>query len=170
MMSSWTSVAVWMNSTTEAYSTARSPGVAAQARRHQQHRRAHALAAALLDVAAHLGDQRHARLDVPDEFPLDAARDLRGSARRSAPGPQTRGVLRGIAQGNSVRLSDLTILNSVTRSVNALSRCRVASCPHSARCRASSEEPSEDRDGLPGQRAQGLAAKLAQGPRRTRAT
>jgi hypothetical protein len=45
--------------------------VAAQARRHQQHRRADALAAARLDVAAHLGNERDARLDVADELLLD---------------------------------------------------------------------------------------------------
>ena len=45
--------------------------VAAQPGRHQQHGGAHALAAAVLDVAAHLGNQRDARLDVADELLLD---------------------------------------------------------------------------------------------------
>ena len=52
-------------------------GVAAEARGHQQHGRAHALAAALLDVAAHLGDERDAGLDVADELVLDASRSSR---------------------------------------------------------------------------------------------
>ena len=46
-------------------------GVAAQPRGHQQHRRAHALAAALLDVAADLGDDADLRLDLPLELALD---------------------------------------------------------------------------------------------------
>ncbi len=45
--------------------------VARQARRHQQDGRTDPLAAALLDVAPHFGDQRDARLDVADELTLD---------------------------------------------------------------------------------------------------
>ena len=45
--------------------------VAAQPGRHQEHGGAHALAAAALDVAAHLGNERNARLDVADELLLD---------------------------------------------------------------------------------------------------
>ena len=45
--------------------------VAAQPRRHQQHRRPHALAAALLDVLADFGDETHLRLQVTAELPLD---------------------------------------------------------------------------------------------------
>ncbi len=47
-------------------------GVTAQPCRHQQHRRPDALAAALLDVAAHFGDQGDARLDVLYELLLDS--------------------------------------------------------------------------------------------------
>ena len=71
MMSSWTSVAVWMNSTTAAFRIARGPGVAAQPRRHQQHRRAHALAAALQKVVADLGNDVDLRLDLPRKLALD---------------------------------------------------------------------------------------------------
>ena len=74
MMSSWTSVAVWMNSITEAYSTARSPRVARHARGHQQHRRPDPLAAAVLDVVADRRDQRDLRLDVARELALDLAK------------------------------------------------------------------------------------------------
>ena len=46
-------------------------GVAAQARGHQQHRRPHALAAALLDVGADLGDDVDLRLDLSLVLALD---------------------------------------------------------------------------------------------------
>ena len=71
MMSSWTSVAVWMNSTTERVEHGAVARVAAQARSHQQNGRPDPLAAALLDVPPHLGDQRDARLDVTNELALD---------------------------------------------------------------------------------------------------
>ncbi len=70
-MSSWTSVAVWMNSTTAAYRTARSPGVAGQARGHQEHGGPHPLAAGILDVAADLGNQVDVRFDMAGELALD---------------------------------------------------------------------------------------------------
>ncbi len=89
-MSSCTSVAVWMNSTTAALSTARSPRVAAQPRRQQQHGRAHALAAAHLDVAAHLRDELDARLEVPRELALHARQFVadRLEDPRRDPGPR----------------------------------------------------------------------------------
>ena len=46
-------------------------GVSAEPRRHQQDRGADPFASAALDVAAHLGDERHAGLDVADELLLD---------------------------------------------------------------------------------------------------
>ena len=105
MMSSCTSVAVWMNSTTDGVEHGAIAGVAAQPRRHQQHRRTHALAAALLDVAAHLGNQRDARLDVAHELLLDALEiladrleDLRQIRRHGE-------ILGGVAQMDVVRLS-----------------------------------------------------------------
>ena len=52
-------------------------GVAAQAGGHQEDRRPHALAAALLDIAAHLRNQRDARLDVADELRSTASRSSR---------------------------------------------------------------------------------------------
>jgi hypothetical protein len=48
-----------------------SPGVAAQARAHEQHRRAHALAAALQQVVADLGNDVDLRLDLSRELALD---------------------------------------------------------------------------------------------------
>ena len=72
MMSSCTSVAVWMNSTTDAYSTAAFAAIAAHARRHQQHRRADPLAAAGLEVLPDLRDELHARLHVLQELLVDA--------------------------------------------------------------------------------------------------
>ena len=71
MMSSCTSVAVWMNSITDAYSDGVLARVAAHPRRHQQHRRADALAAALLDVIADRRNERDLRLEVTHEFALD---------------------------------------------------------------------------------------------------
>jgi hypothetical protein len=56
MMSSWTSVAVWMNSSTAACSTARSSVQPAHPRRHQAARRTDAFAAAILDVLANSRD------------------------------------------------------------------------------------------------------------------
>ena len=47
-------------------------GVAAEPRRHQQHGRPDALAAAHLDVLAHLRDQLDARLEMARELALDA--------------------------------------------------------------------------------------------------
>ena len=47
------------------------PGVAAQARAHQQHRRAHALAAALQQVVADLRNDVDLRLDLPRKLALD---------------------------------------------------------------------------------------------------
>ena len=82
-MSSCTSVAVWMNSTTAAYSTASSPVIAGQPRRHQQHRRTNPLAAAVLDVAADLRDQVDLRLDVAVRTRARPSRGPPGSARTS---------------------------------------------------------------------------------------
>ena len=76
MMSSWTSVAVWMNSITDAYSTAALARVSRHARRHQQHRRPDPLAAAVLDVVPDGRDQRDLRLDVAGELALDLAKIL----------------------------------------------------------------------------------------------
>ena len=45
--------------------------VAGQTRRHQQNGRTHPFAAAVLDIAAHLRDERDPRLDVPDELLFD---------------------------------------------------------------------------------------------------
>jgi hypothetical protein len=45
--------------------------VAAEARRHEEHGRAHPLAAAHLDVLAHLRDELDARLEVARELALD---------------------------------------------------------------------------------------------------
>src|ERR687895_2903317 len=45
--------------------------VAAEPGRHQQHGGPDTLAAALLNVAAYLGNQRYARLDVANEFLLN---------------------------------------------------------------------------------------------------
>jgi hypothetical protein len=73
-------------------------GIAAQTRRHEQHRRPDALAAALLDVFPHLGDERHARLNVPRELVFDTVEigadrleDLRQVRRHGE-------VLRGVTQ------------------------------------------------------------------------
>jgi hypothetical protein len=80
-MSSWTSVAVWMNSMTEAKrmdeldDRGEEDGEvaleAAEAGRHEQHRRADALSAAVLDVAADFRDDRDVRFDVACELALD---------------------------------------------------------------------------------------------------
>ena len=64
-------------------------GVADQPRGHQQHRRADPLAAAGPDVLADLRNQRDLRLDVAREFLVDLLEGRRGSARRSAIGPET---------------------------------------------------------------------------------
>ena len=55
--------------------------VAAQPRGHQQHRRTHALAAALLEVVADFGDEVDPRLDLAGELALDRFADPRGPAR-----------------------------------------------------------------------------------------
>ena len=109
MMSSWTSVAVWMNSTTDGVEHGAVAGVAAQPRRHQQHRRPDALAAARLDVLAHLGNQRDLRLDVPREFALDVLEvvadrleDLRQIGRRGE-------FLRGVGQAGCRQINRITI-------------------------------------------------------------
>ncbi len=75
MMSSCTSVAVWMNSMTDGVQHRPLAGVAGHARRHQQHRRADAFAAAVLDVVADRRDERDLRLDVPRELALDLLAD-----------------------------------------------------------------------------------------------
>ena len=84
MMSSWTSVAVWMNSTTDGVEHRAIAGVAAQARGHQQDGGPDPLAAALLDVAAHLGNQRDPRLDVADELALDGLEIFANGLEESA--------------------------------------------------------------------------------------
>ena len=89
MMSSWTSVAVWMNSTTAAYRIDAIALVARQPRGHQQHGRTDPLAAARADVLADLRDQIDLRLDVARELRDRPARGRRGSARRSATGRAT---------------------------------------------------------------------------------
>ncbi len=123
MMSSWTSVAVWMNSTTDAYSTARSPRVARHARRHQQHRRADPLAAAVLDVVADRRDERDLRLDVPGELALDLAKVVANRLEHLREGGGG-GFLRGGIQAGP---SD----HSRARSVNAASALiRVRSCSY----------------------------------------
>ena len=87
MMSSWTSVAVWMNSTTAAYRTARSPVIAAQPRRHEQHGGPHPLAAARLDVAPDLRDDARPATRRDERTRDPRARGRRESVRRSAKGP-----------------------------------------------------------------------------------
>ena len=64
----------------------------------ERHGRAHTLAAALLDVAAHLGDERHARLDVANEFLLDGVEILADGAEDLRQIGGDGGFLRGIAQ------------------------------------------------------------------------
>ena len=76
MMSSCTSVAVWMNSTTDAYEDRALALVAGQPRRHQQEGGPNALAPARLDVASDLRNQLHARLHVPDELLVDPGQIL----------------------------------------------------------------------------------------------
>ena len=71
MMSSWTSVAVWMNSTTAAYRIGAIAVVAGEPRRHQQDGRPDPLAAAGLDVLADLRNQLDLRLHVPRELEVD---------------------------------------------------------------------------------------------------
>ena len=74
MMSSWTSVAVWMNSMHRRVEHRALAGVAGHARGHQQHGRPDPLAAAVLDVVADRRDQRDLRLHVPGELALDLAK------------------------------------------------------------------------------------------------
>ena len=100
-------------------------GVAAQPRRHQQHRGAHALPAALLNVASHLGDQRDPRLNVAMELPLDGVEvfaDGLENLREIAGGCFLRCVAQRDADGERVSPQYWTF----ARSVNALSRCRQA--------------------------------------------
>src|SRR5262245_59323507 len=70
--------------------------VAAESRREEQHGRAHALAAAHLDVLAHLRNQLDARLEMTRELALDA-RELvpDGLENLGEPGHGCRGWLRG---------------------------------------------------------------------------
>src|SRR5580765_6497587 len=70
MMSSWTSVAVWMNSNRRVQHGAVAL-VAAEPRSHQQYRGPDPLAAALLDVLPDLRDERDLRLQVTAELALD---------------------------------------------------------------------------------------------------
>src|SRR5688500_7843443 len=83
--------------------------VSAQSRSHQQHRGAHALAAAFLYVPAHLGDQRDARLDVLYKLLLDGFEIL--TDRLEDLGKiGGGGVVRCIAQGGGSDRLGLTIL------------------------------------------------------------
>ena len=87
--------------------------VAAEPCRHQQHGRSDALAAAVLDVATHLRDERDARLDMTDEFPFngleifaDRLEDLRQVGRE-------RGVLHYVGQNGAFSRDRFTILNFI---------------------------------------------------------
>ena len=76
-------------------------GVAAEAGRQQQHGGAHALAAAHLDVLAHLRDQLDARLEVASELALDLRELL---ADRFEDLGEPRNGRRGRIAGNRSRL------------------------------------------------------------------
>ena len=78
--------------------------VAAQARRHQQHRRPDPLAAALLDVAAHLRDERDAGLDVADELALDGLEILADGLEDLAEVGRSGRFLGSVAQRDAVEL------------------------------------------------------------------
>ena len=73
MMSSWTSVAVWMNSMHRGVQHRALAGITGHPRRHQQDRRADPLAAAVLDVVADRRNDGHLRLHVTRELALDLA-------------------------------------------------------------------------------------------------
>jgi hypothetical protein len=113
MMSSCTSVAVWMNSTTE---RVQHRALAARARHtggHQQHGRTDPLAAAVLHVAADVRYHRHRGVDVASEGRLDLFEVLADRLEQLQEGGG-RGLLRG-----GVHAAEITPYRA--RSVNACS-------------------------------------------------
>ena len=70
-------------------------GVAAQPRRHQQHRRPHPLAAALLDVGANLGDDADLRLDLRASTRARPRRGRRGWARTAGSDRESSSTRKG---------------------------------------------------------------------------